>query len=210
MMLRGTITPRFPWGIPSDALAPQVPFVLPPVPYNVPDAIGPVMSCWACLHLHLVALTALYLAVGPSRVTDRLTQQFEETRAILLPSLGPHVMSGLARDAATTAEAVIHDLGPQVSAAEAGWWGVVAQAGFALAAWYGLHPETLPESERAQAMNKSLRAGVEALFGEGGANRILNAATGDGAGDLLKLVAEVQLTLESSVHPDLVAHEPLA
>ena len=209
-MLRGSVIPRFPWGIPTDALAPQVPFCLPPVPYGVPDRIGPVMSCWACLHLHLVALTALYLAVGPSRVTERLTQQFEQTAAILLPTLGSSALAQLARDANAMADAAVADLGPQVSGAEAGWWAVVAQAGFALAAWYGLHPETLPESERSQSMNKSLRAGVEAIFGEALSLRILNAATGDGAGDLLKLVAEVQLSLESSVHPDLVAHEPLS
>lgn len=208
-MLRGSVYPRFPWGIPSAALAPHIPFVLPPVPAAVAESLGPVMGCWACLHVHLIALQDLYLAVGPSRVTARLEQQFEQTQRILLPSVGPGPLAQLAIVARAMAAGVVKDLGPQVSSSEAGWWAVCAQAGFALAAWYGLHPETLPEAERAQALNKTIRAGVEAMFGDGLAFRLFNAATGDGAGDLLKLVAEVQLTLESSVHPGMTAHEPL-
>ena len=200
-MLRGMIVPRFPWGIPPGAIkgVPGEPYLAPlPLPMVVQE-MDAVSMCWGCALSHLVALHTLYMGAGNSRVTERLMDLSKSIMDVLVRRIGnktAHWMTVGAR----YGEEALAERGPLIATSEAGWWAVAAQASFALSAWYGLieatESEGAADAEVACKLHRVIRAGMSCMYGDGPASRILDLATGDGAGDLLKLVAKVHVGLE--------------
>jgi hypothetical protein len=159
----------------------------------LPDGADAVSVCWATAMAHLWGLHSLYLTAGHSRVTERLSDMARDISTVLVrrglcPSFLGHAVEAAFR---------VHEIrGPLIATSEAGWWAVVAQASFALSAWYGLSEKGDEDAESAAKLHRAIRAGIQCMFGDGPSNRLLDAATGDGAGDLLKLVAQVHIGLE--------------
>jgi hypothetical protein len=144
---------------------------------------------------HVWALHTLYLNAGHSRVTERLLEMAREMASVL-GSRGSYAAPAFLSRATAAATAAFEERGPMIAMAEAGWWAVAAQASFALSAWYGLLAESDEDAAAAAKLHRSIRAGLICMFGDGAAGRLLDQATGDGAGDLLKLVAQVHVALE--------------
>ena len=198
-MLRGTVIPRFPWGIPLDPIkgVPGAPYLAPITLPLVTEGMEPVTLCWSCALAHIMALHCLYLHAGHSRVTDRLLEMARDIASVLVKRAS-HAGPPLCSAATEAANDIYEGIGPLIATAEAGWWAVAAQASFALSAWYGLAHHDHPEDEAhlAAKLHRSIRAGIVCMYGDGPASRLLDFATGDGAGDLLKLVAKVHVELE--------------
>jgi hypothetical protein len=142
-----------------------------------------------------MGLHYLYLTSGHSRLTERLLEMARNTVAVLVHR-GLRSSPAFCSAALLGAKAAYDDRGPLVASSEAGWWAVAAQATFALAAWYGLQEHPTEDAAVATGLHRSIRAGVTCMFGDGPASTLLDLATGDGAGDLLKLVAKVHVGLE--------------
>jgi hypothetical protein len=146
-----------------------------------------------------MALHCLYIHAGHSRVTERLLEMAREIANVLVRRDMPFAGPPLCGAAATAATAIYEERGPMVATSEAGWWAVAAQASFALSAWYGLnHEDHSDEAPLATKLHRSIRAGMVCMYGDAPASRLLDFATGDGAGDLLKMIAKVHVELERS------------
>lgn len=196
-MLRGTVVPRFPWGIPPFPIrgVPGAPYLEPlELPQGM-EALDAVSLCWGCAVQHIAALHTLYLGAGHSRVTERLLGIINDISAVL-SRRAPHRVTPFLVMGTRGGEEALDVRGALVATSEAGWWAVAAQASFALSAWYGLHEDSDPDAEIACRLHRVIRAGMGSMYGDTPANRILDLATGDGAGDLLKLVAQVHVGLE--------------
>ena len=196
-MLRGSVVPRIPWGIPLEPIKglPGAPYLAPiPLP-DMALSLEPVTLCWGCALTHIMALHGLYLTSGHSRVTERLLEMARDIASVLVKRAS-HSGPAFCQSASQAFMAAFEEHGPLVASSEAGWWAVAAQATFALSAWYGLLENTDDDAKIATKLHRSIRAGMICMFGDGPASRLLDLATGDGAGDLLKLVAKVHTELE--------------